>query len=68
MAVEGTSGAEGTSEGTERPDRQKQLLTAARNYVNKLNPDLPSQKIVYVRVLKSPAPYILECECESKDR
>jgi hypothetical protein len=68
LAAEGVIGAEGATEGTERPDRQKQLLAAARGYVNKLSPDLPSQKIVYVRVLKSPAPFILECECETKDR
>ncbi len=54
-------------EGVERPDRQAQLLTAAREYVNKLNPDLSKHKILYARVLKSPAPYILEVECETKD-
>ncbi len=55
------------ADGVERPDRQAQLLTAARDYVHKLNPELDCHKILYVRVLKSPAPYVLEVECENKD-
>jgi hypothetical protein len=64
MTADGTP----STEGAERLDRQAQLLAAARSYVSKLSPDLACHKIVYVRVLKSPAPYILECECETKDR
>jgi hypothetical protein len=55
------------SDGVERPDRQAQLLAAARGYIDKLNPDLATNKILYVRVLKSPAPYVLEVECETKE-
>jgi hypothetical protein len=51
---------------TERPDRQAQLLAAVNAYIEKLNPNLSSHKILYVRVLKSPAPYVLEVECENK--
>jgi hypothetical protein len=54
-------------EGAERPDRQAQLLAAAREYVDRLNPDLSQHKLLYARVLKSPAPYILEVECETRD-
>ncbi len=55
------------ADGVERPDRQAQLLAAARGYVDKLSPDLAAHKILYVRVLKSPAPYVLEVECASKE-
>jgi hypothetical protein len=54
-------------EGAEKPDRQTQLLTAARDYVARLNPDLSKHKLLYARVLKSPAPYILEVECEKRE-
>jgi hypothetical protein len=54
-------------ESSERPDRQAQLLAAARDYIQRLNPDLSTHQIIYVRVLKSPAPYVLEVECATKD-
>ncbi len=55
-----------TSEVVDRPDRQTQLLNAARDYIQRLSPELSVYKIIYVRVLKSPAPYVLEVECETK--
>ncbi len=62
-----TASASSGSEAAERPDRQTLLLSAARDYVQRLNPELTVHKIIYVRVLKSPAPYVLEVECETKD-
>ncbi len=57
---------EDSTERPERPDRQAQLLATVNAYIDKLNPNLSGHKILYVRVLKSPAPYVLEVECEDK--
>ncbi len=54
------------AERPERQDRQAQLLATVDAYIAKLNPNLSGHKILYVRVLKSPAPYVLEVECEDK--
>jgi hypothetical protein len=44
-------------------ERQKQLLTLVRSYITKLDPELSQHEVSYVRVLKGPAPSILEVEC-----
>jgi hypothetical protein len=49
-------------------ERQVQLKEAVTTMLMKLDPALSSHKLVYVRVVKSPKPSILEIECESVDR
>jgi hypothetical protein len=44
-------------------ERQKQLLTLVRGYITKLDPELSQHELCYVRVIKGPAPSILEVEC-----
>jgi hypothetical protein len=44
-------------------ERQKQLLTLVRGYITKLDPELSHHELSYVRVIKGPAPSILEVEC-----
>ncbi len=48
----------------DRDDRQAELLTAVKAFLLKLDPDLSQHKLTYVRVIKSPAPSVLEVECE----
>ncbi len=49
-------------------ERQKNLKQTAEAILAKLDPALSVHKLVYVRVVKSPKPSILEIECESPDR
>jgi hypothetical protein len=44
-------------------ERQTQLLTLVREFVAKLDPALSTHEISYVRVIRGPAPSILEVEC-----
>jgi hypothetical protein len=52
----------------DQTERQVQLKEAVTKVLLKLDPSLASHKLVYVRVVKSPKPSILEVECESVDR
>ncbi len=49
-------------------ERQVQLKEVVSKLLVKLDPELSSHKLVYVRVIKSPKPSILEVECETADR
>jgi hypothetical protein len=62
------SGIELPSPAADPLERQKQLKLAVTNTLTKLDPALASHNIVYVRVVKSPKPSILEVECENIER
>jgi hypothetical protein len=62
------TGVELPSPSADPDERQRQLKTTASAYIAKLDPALAIHKIVYVRVVKSPKPSILEIECETPDR
>ncbi len=47
----------------DRADRQVQLLSKVKEVIAKLDPDLSKHKLNYVKVIKGPAPSILEIEC-----
>ncbi len=49
-------------------ERQVQLKEVVSKLLAKLDPELSGHKLVYVRVIKSPKPSILEVECETADR
>jgi hypothetical protein len=49
-------------------ERQLQLKKTAESIIAKLDPALSVHKLVYVRVIKTPKPSILEVECETPDR
>jgi hypothetical protein len=49
-------------------ERQLQLKQVASAFLNKLDPALAVHKLVYVRVVKTPRPSILEVEYESAER
>jgi hypothetical protein len=49
----------------DRDERQKQLLGLVKETITKLDPSLSKHEISYVRVIKGPAPSILEIECAS---
>jgi hypothetical protein len=49
-------------------ERQLQLKQVATAILVKLDPALSAHKLVYVRVVKTPKPSILEVECESVER
>ena len=49
-------------------ERQIQLKGVVSALLAKLDPALDCHKLVYVRVIKSPKPSILEVECESAER
>jgi hypothetical protein len=44
-------------------ERQAQLLSLVRDHIAKLDPGLSAHEISYVRVIRGPAPSILEVEC-----
>jgi hypothetical protein len=52
----------------DRDERQLQLKQVATAMLNKLDPALSAHKLVYVRVVKTPKPSILEVECENAER
>jgi hypothetical protein len=52
----------------DRDERQLQLKQVATAMLNKLDPALSVHQLVYVRVVKTPKPSILEVECESVKR
>ncbi len=43
--------------------RQAQLMTTVKTFLAKLDPALSAHELKYVRVLRGPAPSILEVEC-----
>jgi hypothetical protein len=49
-------------------ERQVQLKGTVSAVLTKLDPSLAVHKLVYVRVVKTPKPSILEVECESAER
>jgi hypothetical protein len=52
----------------DQTERQVQLKEAVTKVLLKLDTSLASHKLVYIRVVKSPKPSILEIECKSVDR
>jgi hypothetical protein len=52
----------------DRDERQLQLKQVVTEILVKLDPALSVHKLVYVRVVKTPKPSILEVECESVER
>ncbi len=56
------------SPSTDISERQIQLKQVAAAVLAKLDPALSVHKLVYVRVVKTPKPSILEVECESVER
>ncbi len=52
----------------DRDERQLQLKQVVTEILVKLDPALSIHKLVYVRVVKTPKPSILEVECESVER
>jgi hypothetical protein len=44
-------------------ERQAQLLSLVRDRIAKLDQSLSTHEIIYVRVIRGPAPSILEVEC-----
>jgi hypothetical protein len=47
----------------DRDARQTQLLNLVKELISKLDPELADHEVNYVRVIKGPAPSILEIEC-----
>ncbi len=62
------TGVELPSPSMDMAERQLQLKQVVNAFLTKLDPDLASHKIAYVRVVKTPKPSILEVECETTDR
>jgi hypothetical protein len=56
------------SPSTDIAERQLQLKQTAAGVLAKLDPALSAHKLVYVRVVKTPKPSILEVECENIER
>jgi hypothetical protein len=56
------------SPSTDISERQIQLKQVAAAVLAKFDPALSVHKLVYVRVVKTPKPSILEVECESVER
>ncbi len=52
----------------DQAERQLQLKQVATAMLTKLDPSLSTYKLVYVRVVKTPKPSILEVECENVER
>jgi hypothetical protein len=52
----------------DQTERQLQLKQVALAFLTKLDPSLANHNLVYVRVVKTPKPSILEVECESVER
>jgi hypothetical protein len=49
-------------------ERQLQLKQVASAFLAKLDPSRSVHKLMYVRVVKTPKPSILEVECETVER
>jgi hypothetical protein len=62
------TGIELPSPSMDPAERQLQLKQVASGILKKLDPDLSTHKLVYVRVVKTPRPSILEVECETVER
>ncbi len=62
------TGVDLPSPSMDQAERQLQLKQVALAFLNKLDPSLSAHKLVYVRVVKTPRPSILEVECESVER
>jgi hypothetical protein len=62
------TGVELPSPSMDPAERQLQLKQVATGILNKLDPELSAHKLVYVRVVKTPRPSILEVECETVER
>jgi hypothetical protein len=62
------TGVELPSPSMDPAERQLQLKQVASGILKKLDPDLSTHKLVYVRVVKTPRPSILEVECETVER
>ncbi len=62
------TGVELPSPSTDPEERQLQLKKTTESIIAKLDPALSAHKVVYVRVVKTPKPSILEVECESAER
>jgi hypothetical protein len=62
------SGVELPSPSADPLERQRQLKLTVTTTLNKLDQALSVHEIVYVRVVKSPKPSILEVECASVER
>jgi hypothetical protein len=52
----------------DQAERQVQLKEVVTKMLMKLDASLASHKLVYIRVVKSPKPSILEIECETVER
>lgn len=52
----------------DQAERQVQLKEVVTKMLMKLDPSLTVHKLVYIRVVKSPKPSILEIECETVER
>jgi hypothetical protein len=62
------TGVELPSPSMDMAERQLQLKQVATTFLTKLDPLLAQHKLVYVRVVKTPKPSILEIECETVER
>jgi len=62
------SGVDLPSPASDPAERQKQLKLTVTTILAKLDPALTSHEIMYVRVIKSPKPSILEVECTTSER
>jgi hypothetical protein len=62
------TGVELPSPSMDMAECQLQLKQVVTAFLTKLDPELASHKISYVRVIKTPKPSILEVECETVDR
>jgi hypothetical protein len=62
------TGVELPSPSMDPSERQLQLKQVAAGILAKLDPELSVPKLVYVKVVKTPRPSILEVECENVER
>jgi hypothetical protein len=62
------TGVELPSPSMDPAERQLQLKQVAAGILAKLDPELSVHKLMYVRVVKTPRPSILEVECETVER
>ncbi len=62
------TGVELPSPSMDMAERHLQLKQVIAAFLTKLDPNLTSHNIAYVRVVKTPKPSILEVECESVER
>jgi len=62
------TGVELPSPSPDLTERQLQLKQVVGSLLAKLAPALACHNLMYVRVIKTPKPSILEIECETADR